>query len=416
MKRTVALILSLVTLLQLFASCGARKLNEPVELIIANDIHYIFPVLLGDSSNTVEGVQYSRDGKLVHYISDITDAFLAEVIEKKPKALLIAGDLTLNGARASHEELVEKLTAVKEAGVDVLVIPGNHDIDKTAVDYSGETLKETEALDSAGYAELYDPLMPETVSRDTGSQSFIYEASEKLWILMLDTNIYGQCFAKDETLEWTEEMLAQAQKDGIDVIAVSHQNLYAHSDMLSFGYQLYNADKLIELYEKYGVVCNLSGHIHIQSIIDDKPVPEIATSALSITGSHYGKISYDGKQIEYSAESVNVSAYAQSIGSKDENLLDFANYATEFFESTAISSAKNSLTGQGLSETDIDLMAETYAKINSAYFEGRPFDASAYENGLALWRSKNESFISKYIDSMLGYVSDDHRMITFKLK
>ncbi len=416
MKKALSLLLALLMLSVILVSCGRKKLDEPIEFIIANDIHYISPSLLGNSDNTAEGAQYSRDGKLVHYIADITDAFLAEVIEKNPKALIIAGDLTLNGARLSHEELVKKLTAVKDAGVDVLLIPGNHDVDKTAVDYSGEALKEAEALDSAGYAELYVPLMPDTISRDSVSYSYIYEASEKLWVLMLDTNTYGQGYVKDETLLWLEADLKKAQEEKIDVIAVSHQNLYAHSDMLSFGYQIYNADKLTELYEKHSVKCNFSAHIHIQSIIDDMPIPEIVTSALSITGSHYGRVLYDGKRIEYSAASVNVSAYAKSIGSKDEKLLGFADHAIEFFESTAISSAKDSLIDQGLSEADIDLMAETYAKINSAYFEGRALDASAYEKGLELWRSKSDTFIAKYIDSMLGYVKEDHRAITFKLK
>lgn len=416
MKRTLALLLSILAILPLLASCGSRKLDEPIELIVANDIHYISPSLLPEDGSIAEGAQYSRDGKLVHYVSYITDAFLAEVIEKKPRALILAGDLTLSGSLTSHRELVKKLEAVKEAGIDVLLIPGNHDVDKTAVDYSGDGMKETEALDSAGYAELYSSLMPEGVERDGGSQSFVYEAGELLWVLMLDTNIYGQCYAKDATLEWTEEVLSRAQSEGIDVIAVSHQNLYAHSDMLSFSYQLYNADKLIALFEKYGVACNLSGHIHIQSIVDDRAVPEIATSALSITGLHYGNISYDGRSINYSAESVNVSAYAEAIGSTDENLLAFDGYAREFFESTAYASAASSLAERGLSDTEVSLMAKTYAGINSAYFEGRAIDASEFEEGLALWRREKDSFIAMYIESMLNYVSRDHRNITIELK
>lgn len=416
MKKTLAILLSVVIILPLLASCGRKKLDEPIELIVANDIHYISPTLLSTDGSIAEGAQYSRDGKLVHYISYITDAFLAEVIEKKPKALILAGDITLSGARTSHDELFGKLETVKKAGIDILLIPGNHDVDKTAVDYSEGELKETESLDSTGYTALYSSLIPDTVSKDLASQSFVYEASEKLWVLMLDTNIYGQGFAKDPTLEWAEEMLSKAQSEGIDVIAVSHQNLYAHSDMLSFGYQMYNADKLIELYKKYGVVCNFSGHIHIQSIVDDKDLPEIATSALSITGLHYGKITYNGKQIDYSAESVNVSAYAESIGATDENLLVFENYATEFFESTASSSAKASLANKGISESDIDLMAETYARINSAFFEGRSINESEHEDGLALWRAQSDSFIAKYIESMLASGNKDHRRITIKLK
>ena len=43
MKRTLALLLSILVILPLLASCGRRKLNEPIELIVANDIHYVSP-------------------------------------------------------------------------------------------------------------------------------------------------------------------------------------------------------------------------------------------------------------------------------------------------------------------------------------------------------------------------------------
>ena len=420
MKRTLSFLLSILLLLPCLASCGRQKLDEPIELIIANDIHYISPTLVNYSAHDVVGEMHpvSRDGKIVHYIPEITDAFLAEVIEKKPKALILAGDLTMNGAIVSHTELASKLQAVKNAGIDVLAIPGNHDVDKTAVDYSGNELKEAAAADSAKYIELYEPLIPETVSRDNTSLSYVYEASETLWVLMLDTNTYGQNYVKDTTLAWAEEQLAAAQSKNIDVIAVSHQNLYAHSTMLSFGYRLYNADKLQALYEKYSVRCNFSGHIHIQSIIDDKEVPEIATSSMAITGTHYGKIVYNGKQINYSAESVNVSAYAESIGSNNQDLLDFANYAEDYFKLCARLqvSADSDISKEKYTAAEINLMKDTYAEINTAYFEGRPIDESKHKDGIFLWRLDKESFVTKYIDSMLETAKKDHRSITIKLK
>ncbi len=420
MKKTLSFLISILLLLPCLASCGRQKLDEPIELIIANDIHYISPTLVDYTAEDIVGEVHpiSRDGKIVHYIPEITDAFLAEVIEKKPKALILAGDLTMNGAVASHEELASKLEAVKNAGIDVLVIPGNHDVDKTAVDYSGDELKEATAADSAKYIELYEPLIPETVSRDGGSQSFIYKAAETLWVLMLDTNTYGQNFVKDTTLAWAEEQLAAARSKNIDVIAVSHQNLYAHSTMLSFGYQLYNADKLQALYEKYEVRCNFSGHIHIQSIIDDKEVPEIVTSSMAITGTHYGKIAYNGKQIDYSAESVNVSAYAQKQGWDNPDMLDFAKYAEDFFKLCARIqvSADDDISKEKYTPAEINLMKETYAAINTAYFEGRPINESAHKDGVFLWRLDKESFVAKYIDSMLESAKKDHRSIKIKLK
>lgn len=418
-SKITASLLCLFILMTALVSCGRRKLDEPIEFIIANDIHYISPTLNGYTLEDAAGEIFYHmpsDGKLVNYIAEITDAFIAEVIERKPKALILAGDLTMNGALVSHEELVSKLGAVRDAGIDLLIIPGNHDVDSTAVDYSNAELKEAEGTDSAKFIELYEPLVPETVSRDSDSMSFIYNASEKLWILMLDTNTYGQCYVKDTTLEWVEEQLKSAEEQGIDVIAVSHQNLYAHSDLLSFGYRLYNADKLLALYEEYSVQCNFSGHIHIQSISDDKKLPEIATSSMAITGIHYGEIIYNGKGLNYSAKSVDVSAYAERIGSTDENLLNFASYAKTVFEETARGHAISELSGSEFSLAEIGLMADTYAKINSAYFEGIPIDTDTHAEGIGLWQRKPNSFITKYIDSMIRLSESGASAIKVKFK
>ena len=81
MKRTLSLLLSILLLLPSLASCGRRKLDEAIEFIIANDIHYISPTLLGDGE-FFRNPTGRADGKVVHYITDITDAFIAEVIEK----------------------------------------------------------------------------------------------------------------------------------------------------------------------------------------------------------------------------------------------------------------------------------------------------------------------------------------------
>ena len=392
MKRTLSLLLSILLLLPSLASCGRQKLDEPIEFIIANDIHYISPTLLGDGE-FFRNPTGRADGKVVHYITDITDAFIAEVIEKKPQALILAGDLTLNGAIVSHSELANKLAAVKNAGIDVLIIPGNHDFDKTAVDYSGDSLKEAEGSTASEFYEIYNPLLPETLSREEGTFSYIYEASEDLWVLMLDTNTYAECYVMESTFKWAEEQLGIARESGIDVIAVSHQNIYEHSDLLSFGYQLYNGTNLQSLYEKYSVICNFSGHIHVQSIIDGD-LPEIATSSLAVTGLHYGKITYNGKMLNYSAETLGVAKEA-------EGYADFSEYATYFFEKIAIGQAHDALGDSGLPESEIELMAKTYAEINSAYFEGKKIDPKSYAEGIELWRTKSDSFISRYIDSML---------------
>ena len=79
----------------------------------------------------------------------------------------------------------------------------------------------------------------------------------------------------------------------------------------------------------------------------------------------------------------------------------FRNMLHIFFEKIAIGQAHDALGDSGLPESEIELMAKTYAEINSAYFEGKKIDPKSYAEGIDLWRTKSDSFISRYIDSML---------------
>ena len=71
---------------------------------------------------------YGGDGRVLLYSWEILDAFIEDMKEKDPDLLLLSGDLTLNGEKASHEELAALLEELDEEGITTLVIPGNHDI------------------------------------------------------------------------------------------------------------------------------------------------------------------------------------------------------------------------------------------------------------------------------------------------
>ena len=70
----------------------------------------------------------SNDGKVIRYQPQLWQAFKSEVLAANPDALILSGDLSLNGEKANHLEFSEKLHEIEEAGVPVYVIPGNHDI------------------------------------------------------------------------------------------------------------------------------------------------------------------------------------------------------------------------------------------------------------------------------------------------
>lgn len=99
-------------------------------IMLGTDIHYFSDSLTDGGPRFQEMVEYG-DGKVVTYIDQITDAFLDEVVKLRPDALVLSGDLTLNGEKASHKDLAEKLHRVENNGIPVLVIPGKYSLQGT---------------------------------------------------------------------------------------------------------------------------------------------------------------------------------------------------------------------------------------------------------------------------------------------
>ena len=425
MKKKILFIgISLVCII--FISLGGLHLSrmmqkhsqEPISMIIASDVHYLSPDYRGTYFKEPSAI---FDGKVIHYSSEYFDAFLSEVIEKHPKVLIISGDITLNGSVKSHEEVVAKLNAVQEAGIDVLVIPGNHDVHVTAGDYTPEEPVLVESTFAKLFMEMYEPFGPaQALSRDTETFSYVYEVTPFLRILMLDTNCINKGTVLPDTLRWMETQLKDAKRAGADIIAVSHQNLHIHSELLYFTYQMYNADELLALYEKYDVKLSLSGHIHVQSIVsnDTTPgttVPEVAVGALSVCGTPYGEMTYNGKELTYQTVKTDVSSYAAQQGWTDENLLDFNNYSYWYFEEVGRLQTFDGYKDSDLSTEEVTLLADTFAKINSAYFTGGDIDKDALSEGIALWSKQENGFFYKYIQSMLEEDDVDNQNITIDL-
>jgi len=218
-----------------------------------------------------------------------------------------------------------------------------------------------------------------------------------------------------------ETQLKDAKRAGADVIAVSHQNLHIHSELLYFTYQMYNADELLALYEKYDVKLSLSGHIHVQSIVsnDTSPgttVPEVAVGALSVCGTPYGEMTYNGKELTYQTVKTDVSSYATDQGWTDENLLDFNNYSYWYFEEVGRLQTFDGYKDSDLSTEEVTLLADTFAKINSTYFTGGDIDKDALSEGIELWSKQENGFFYKYIQSMLEEDSVNNQSIIINLK
>ena len=379
-------------------------------VVVATDLHYLAPSLT-DHGEIFRRVMEAGDGKVTEFCDEIADAFLEEVRVGKPDALILTGDVSFNGEKASHLALAEKLALLEEAGVPVLVLPGNHDMYRNCYSFFGSEGERVETVGAEEFAAIYARFgFDEALARDSDSLSYVAQLNDSTRVLMLDADTpHDFCSLSDKTLSWIERRLSEAAVEGQTVLAACHQNLYKHS-MFGAGYVLGCAGKLHALLEKYGVPLLLSGHMHIQHIMTEGSVTEIATSSLTMGACQYGVLTWGDGAMRYETRSVDVASWAARQGLDDERLADFAAYAMGRMESRTRTQAEEQLEARGISAQEAAPLVNYACALNNAYFCG---DLSAIPSLdpdgslLAAWKESGSSFGS-YFASIEQEIGKDH--------
>ena len=398
----------------------------PPVIVIASDVHYFSPELT-DYGEAFGELEKRDDGKVVRYIPQIMDAFTDQMEKKKPTAVILSGDLTLNGEKKGHEALAEKLTALEEKGVKVLVIPGNHDINNhAAASYFG---KEKEPVQEASEKDFYDIYRrfgyDQARSLDQNSLSYVYELDEKNWLLMVDSAQYepynkvgGRI--KEETLDWMKTQLEEAKKLGVTVVVIAHHNLLKESILYPEDCTLENSGEVVSLLESFRVPLYISGHLHLQKTKTYKQEPgetgadyhisEVVANSFAISPNQYGVLTWTGdNRLVYTTEQTDVEDWGKKTGTMDENLLHFNGYAEKSLKDVVYEQVSSQI--KNLPNEQIEQMAKLYGDLNSDYCAGKPIDAKEIKSTAAyrLWqRNLPDSRLFAQIDEILRDTSSDH--------
>ena len=148
------------------------------------------------------------------------------------------------------------------------------------------------------------------------------------------------------------------------------------------------------------MICNLSGHIHLQHIAASSTgFTEIVTSSLAVSPNQYGVLRIDGTSVSYHTTPVDVAAWAQEQGMQNPVLLDFSNTAQKFFWDTGYRQALRELQDS----EDKATLASFFADVNTAYFAGRMDMVLWDDRLLEKWEARH-SFLSSYLSS----IAEDH--------
>ena len=398
----------------------------PPRLILATDLHYQ-SAAAGDGGEAYRKFVERCDGKVVDYLPQLLEAFMDEVIEERPSALILSGDITMNGEKMNHQELADRLMRVQDAGIQVLVIPGNHDINNNhAAVYYGKEASPAESVTSEEFYQIYRAYgYDQAFSRDETSLSYAYALDEKNWLVMLDSAQYNPRNLVEgrllpTTLKWMEGILQEASEQGVLVIPIAHHNLLNQSRMYTEQCTMDNYEQVVELLQRYRIPLFFSGHLHVQRMRKYKSEPgvpdeaygiqEIVTDALSIPPCQYGELDWqeDGS-LEYATRSVNVSAWAARTGQENEDLLHFEDWSYRYIQELISNQIGSGI--RNLGDEIMESMSGLYAQVYMDYYAGRAIDKAKVQStkGYRWWeRNMPDSYLLREIHAMMEDADRDY--------
>ena len=389
---------------------------KPPCLAIVSDLHYQSRTIT-DFGKAYRDFLASSDGKLVDYLPEILDACAEEIAGMGADALILTGDITMNGERENHLELAEKLAEIQKAGVPVLVIPGNHDINNPhASYYFGDARTQGQPVTPEEFYEIYHSFgYDQARSRDKASLSYVYELDERYWLMMLDTcqyepvNLVGGRL-KEETLLWMDRELEAAEKAGVTVIPAGHHNLLPQSSLYTTDCAMDNYEDVTALLEKWKLPVYVSGHLHVQRLKkhdgrqlseerlgpgprlaakrkaeqEEEPygIYEIVSDSVSIAPCQYGVMRWDEEgNMTYQTRLTDVSGWAEKHHSSDEKLADFEAYSHQYVKELIARQIEKKM--DPVSWELVDDMTELYADLYETYYAGKVIDEKAVKDSIA---------------------------------
>lgn len=329
--------LSVSTLIAL-ATVAATSVAQKPELhfAIISDVHVMAPEILVEPGKAFD--QYmSYDRKMLCESTALLHEATDQLLHEHPQFVLLTGDLTKDGEEISHRYLVKNcLERLRNAGIPVYVIPGNHDINNPhAVEFLGDTTRRIKTISSEEFAHIYaDYGYGSAIARDTCSLTYVAQITPDTRLLGIDACRYDdndfdtdKCYhegrLKDATQTFIKEQLTAADNAGMRIIVMMHHGLmehWEHQNEALPGYVVDDYKKIRKMLKKQGVEFVFTGHSHSQDIVKGKGVYDIETGSLVSYPSPYRVCRLSDTQLKISSRHIDHIKF-------DTEGLDFQKYA-----------------------------------------------------------------------------------------
>ena len=227
-KKNVLRVAMMLLLAVMCTTVGAQT-----RIAVVSDIHVMAPSLLPSGAETQDAwiTYYAGQRKMLQESAAIFDQFVTtlKTANPKPDLLLVTGDLTKDGEQASHEYVRKELALLEAAGIQVYVIPGNHDFGEEGNHtqfLADGTTTDVPVLSVGSFASFYANYGYTGSTVDpNGSLSYVAEPVAGLVLLAIDSH---SASVSSETLTWICGQAEAARAGGKQVIAMMHHPLFPH--------------------------------------------------------------------------------------------------------------------------------------------------------------------------------------------
>lgn len=310
-------LLAFTTLIILITGCSEHNLftepesvsalksaNAKLKIAVISDIHYMDHSLLPvapEENVDFQALLFNSYNKMVEMSEPIFLETVAELKREKLDVLLVPGDMAFNGEMVNHQIVKAKLQELADAGTQVLVIPGNNDINSPdAMSFEGVGSTSVPNVTPGEFVSIYGDFgYNDALYRDINSLSYIFQLRDDLWILGIDACIYTPAYKRSgvvnpNTMIWIQEKMAEANENGITVLAMMHHGIaehYAGQSTLIKGDVVNNFSAVSTSLMDAGIRFVFTGHSHANDIVevagDGKSIFDIETGSLITPSSPY---------------------------------------------------------------------------------------------------------------------------------
>ncbi|MBQ2813125.1 MAG: metallophosphoesterase, partial [Clostridia bacterium] len=196
-----------------------------------------------------------------------------EWLEKADEAdtVLIAGDLSFNGERASHEGFVKLLEGLKNAGKRVFVVTADHDCSAHPFGFNENGRFEPEGIQRDELFDIYNEYgFGGAIAADREHLSYVAQLADGVRLLALNNEGSRDGIRNFDAaqIEWIKQQTAKAREDGQMMIAMNHFPLLPPQPLFNLigSTMQKQSAKAIQLLADEGIGVVFTGHMHQQSI------------------------------------------------------------------------------------------------------------------------------------------------------